>query len=90
VEPFQDTYRDPSQHFIQREFLVPVTHPESGTHFMPTAPWIFQRTPQGEIRHAPCFGQHSQEVFKEELGVSEEEYGKLEAEGITGKERVSS
>ena len=90
VEPFQDTYRDPSQHFIQREFLVPVTHPESGTHFMPTAPWIFQHTPQGEIRHAPCFGQHSQEVFKEELGVSEEEYGKLEAEGITGKERVSS
>ena len=57
---------------------------------MPTAPWIFQHTPQGEIRHAPCIGQHSQEVFKEELGVSEEEYGKLEAEGITGKERVSS
>ena len=90
VEPFQDTYRDPSEHFLQREFLVPVTHPESGTHFMPTAPWIFQNTPQGEIRHSPCFGQHSQEVFSEELNISEEEYVDLESQGITGKERMSS
>ena len=87
VEEFQDIYRKPSEQFIQREFLVPVTHPESGTHFMPTAPWLLD-TPQGEIRHSPCFGQHSQEVFSETLGITDEQYAQLEADGITGTDRL--
>ena len=55
---------------------------------MPMVPWVSHSTARGTITHAPCFGQHSREVFEEELGVSPEEYQELEELGITGTERL--
>ena len=88
VEPFEEIYQKPNPQFLARDFLRPITHPESGTHFMPMVPWVFHSTARGTITHAPCFGQHSREVFEEELGVSPEEYQELEELGITGTERL--
>ena len=88
VESFEAIYQEPSPQFLARDFLRPVTHPESGTHFMPMVPWVFENTARGTISHAPCFGQHSREVFDEELGVGPEEYQELEELGITGTERL--
>ena len=88
VEPFEAIYQEPNPQFLARDFLRPITHPESGTHFMPMVPWVFQNTARGTITHAPCFGQHSREVFEEELSVSPEEYQELEELGITGTERL--
>ncbi|MEM7217025.1 MAG: CoA transferase [Pseudomonadota bacterium] len=88
VEPFLDIYRHPSEHFRSRGFLIDVTHPECGTHPLPTAPWVLRDTPEGEIRPAPCFGQHSQEVFEAELGLTADDYKMLVEQGLTGTERV--
>ena len=88
VEPFEAIYQEPNPQFVARDFLRPITHPESGTHYMPMVPWLYQDTPRGTITHAPCFGQHSRVVFEEELGVGLEEYKELEELGITGTERL--
>ncbi|MCY3883378.1 MAG: CoA transferase [Gammaproteobacteria bacterium] len=88
VPGFLEVYRNPSTQFAFRDFLRAVDHPESGTHFMPTNPWVFGSTEKGEIRHSPCFGQHSFEVLNEELGITEEEYRVLEEKGITGTTRI--
>ena len=88
VEVFEEVYRDPSAQFLAREFMVPVTHPESGKHFMPLAPWRFSRSNRPTTRHSPRFGEHSREVLREELGITQEEYEALEALGVTGTIRL--
>ena len=32
VEPFEEIYQEPNPQFVARDFLRPITHPESGTH----------------------------------------------------------
>ncbi|XOV90666.1 MAG: CoA transferase [Pseudomonadota bacterium] len=85
---FMPTYRDGNAQFAERGFLRPVTHPESGTHLMPVMPWQMHNTPHSPVRASPRFGEHSQEVFAQELGLSPEQYEALVAEGVSGKERV--
>ena len=85
---FESVYVSPSEHYAEREFLVPLHHPECGTHFYPLNPWIYANTPRGPITHSPCFGQHSQEVLSEELGVSASAYEDLVERGITGTTRL--
>ena len=88
VEPFKPIYEEASPQFAARDFLVPVTHPESGTHLLPLLPWTLARTPRAAVRYSPCFGEHSREVFREELGMTDGEYETLEADGVTGTTRL--
>ena len=88
VEPFKPIYANSNPQFDHRGFLTPVTHPESGTHLMPQMPWIFANTPRDQVRHSPLFGQHSREVFEQELGIGAEEYRQLEEALVTGTRRV--
>lgn len=88
VAEFESVYASPNEHYESRGFLVPVQHPESGRHYMPLNPWIYANTPRGEITHSPCFGQHSQEVLAQELGVSEAQFEDLVERGITGTTRL--
>ena len=89
VFEFLSIYKNPSEQYREREFTIPITHPESGTHYMPLNPWVLANTSRGSIRYSPCFGEHSKEVLQQELGISDEEYDKLEAKGITGTTRIS-
>jgi len=41
-------------------------------------------SPSSGAPAAPCVGQHSREVFAEELGIGAEEYDALVAAGVTG------
>jgi crotonobetainyl-CoA:carnitine CoA-transferase CaiB-like acyl-CoA transferase len=88
VLPFLDVYPTPNAQWKSRDFMVPVTHPESGTHLLPRAPWAFANSDPEPLRYAPCFGEHSQEVFNQELGITEEEYLELLEQNITGTERL--
>ena len=85
---FESVYRSPSEQYAARGFLVPIEHPECGTHFYPLNPWIYAGTDRGPITHSPCFGQHSKEVFAEELGLSEADYDELETRGVTGTTKL--
>lgn len=88
IEPFKLIYAGSNPQWQHRGFLTPVPHPESGTHLMPLMPWVFAHTPRGDVRHSPLFGQHSREVFSEELGLGEEDYTELEEALVTGTQRV--
>ena len=88
VVSFRDVYDKPNDQFNAREFFTPITHPESGTHRIPNTPWQLPGTEAMTHRHAPCFGEHSQEVFLEEAGISEDEYRELVELGVTGTERL--
>ena len=87
-EPFKPIYAHSNPQFDARRFLVPVTHPESGTHLLPTLPWTMAGTPDIEVRYSPRFGEHSREVFAEELGIGDEEYEELVRLQVTGTQRI--
>ena len=88
-EPFKPVYANSNPQFDARGFLAPVTHPESGTHFMPVLPWRLANTSRIPVRHAPRFGEHSREVFAAELGIGKGEYDELVRQEITGTRRVA-
>lgn len=88
VEPFKPIYAGSNPQFAHRGFLAPITHPESGTHLMPLLPWVLANTPRPEAGHSPRFGEHSREVFREELGLDDDAYAELEAAEITGTRRI--
>lgn len=88
ARPFLEIYQQPSAQFNARGFLLPITHPESGTHFIPVAPWKMMRTQVDVPSCSPCFGEHSQEVLEQELGIDAQEFEELVAKGITGTQRI--
>jgi crotonobetainyl-CoA:carnitine CoA-transferase CaiB-like acyl-CoA transferase len=46
--------------------------------------WKYSKTPLGYRRPAPCLGEHNEYVYKQIIGVSDEEYAALEGEGHIG------
>lgn len=69
VGGFFQTYLHPPAQWVERKFLVPVNHPETGTHMMPTTPWCLTRTADEDVRYSPLFGEHSAEVLQQELSI---------------------
>lgn len=88
VQPFEPVYADPSEHVLDRGFMVQLIHAECGQHYYATAPWIMKSLGRPPVEVSPRFGEHSQEVFSEELGLTTADYERLEAEGITGTTRL--
>ena len=84
VEKLEQVLRSPHAQGVARDFLVPQEHPEAGTTIVPAAPWRFDGQPVPLVRPSPCMGEHSFEVFREELGMSEAEYQELVDSGVTG------
>jgi crotonobetainyl-CoA:carnitine CoA-transferase CaiB-like acyl-CoA transferase len=77
-----ESYTDP--HLRQIGVLEEVTHPEAGTYIYPGIGWRQLRTPNCIRRYACRLGEDNEYVYKELLGVSEEEYAELEQEGHIG------
>ena len=46
--------------------------------------WHLSESPAHVRLPAPAFGEHNGYVFRELLGLSEDEIAELEAEGVTG------
>jgi benzylsuccinate CoA-transferase BbsF subunit len=79
-----DAYADPQ--LKNRGFFEKVTQADCGTHFYPGMLWNMSET-QGFIRQPPCLlGEHNEYVYRQVLGVSDDEYAELEAEGHIGTE----
>ncbi|MFC1532027.1 CaiB/BaiF CoA transferase family protein [Thermodesulfobacteriota bacterium] len=80
----RDAYDDP--HLKDRGFFQEITHPDVGTHLYPGLMWKASKTPNA-IRTPPVrLGEHNEYVYKELLGVSDEEYEQLKREGHIGTE----
>ncbi len=56
-----------------RDFWAKVEHPELGTSITYPGPFLkATRTPPAIRRRAPLIGEHNAEVYKDELGLSEQ------------------
>jgi crotonobetainyl-CoA:carnitine CoA-transferase CaiB-like acyl-CoA transferase len=77
-----DIEADP--HVKEIGVLETVTHPEAGTHSYPGIGWTQAKTPNHVRRYAPRLGEDNEYVYKELLGISDEQYAELEREGHIG------
>lgn len=80
-----DVLNDP--HLTERGTYVELNHPEAGTHKYAGPVWKFTKTP-GRAFPAPCIGEHNEYVYKEILGVSDEEYQQLIEEEQIGNDWI--
>lgn len=77
-----DLFQDP--HLEARHFFQQVTHTTIGTHRYPGMLWQYTNTPM-RVRLAPnALGEHNSLVLQNILGVSQEEYQRLEEDGLFG------
>ena len=77
-------YTKGEENFQSRGFVSNINHPEPGINLLPPRWWKFGSGKSSEVSHAPCFGEHSQEVLREYLGIDGEEYQSLVKKLVTG------
>jgi benzylsuccinate CoA-transferase BbsE subunit len=66
-----------------RGFFVDVEHPELGTSVRyPGAPYALSATPWRITRRPPLLGEHNEDIYVQELGVSRDALSALRAGGI--------
>ena len=66
-------------HFHERQFYVPIEHPDMGVFPYPGMPWKLSETP-GLVRSAsPLFGEHNGLVYRGLLGMTDDELAPLYA-----------
>jgi crotonobetainyl-CoA:carnitine CoA-transferase CaiB-like acyl-CoA transferase len=70
-----------------RHMFVPVDHRALGTLPLVNTPVKLSRTPAGIRGSSPDMGQHSREVLRERLGLSEAELDALAASQVVWEER---
>ena len=74
VNNMEDLLSDPQ--YNARNFWTQIDHPEAGKHPYPQAPFKMSETP-AKIKRAPLLGEHNEEIYCGELGISKEEVEKL-------------
>jgi benzylsuccinate CoA-transferase BbsF subunit len=72
--------RDPQ--LAHRRHWVTLEHPEMGNTIYNAPPVRFSRTPTELTRAAPLLGEHTDEICRELLGLSDEEIRKLKEESV--------
>ncbi len=80
VQNAEDLFNDPQlQH---REHFEPLDHSEMGQYHIATSAFKLSRCQNKPTSPAPLFGEHTEMVLKEFLGMSEDEITDLVAEGV--------
>lgn len=67
---------------LANEFITTFNHPAWGPVKLPANPVIYSKTPLAITREAPEFGQHTEEILSEVLGMSWDEIGKLKEQEV--------
>lgn len=65
-----------------RDYFVTLRYPEGGELFVGADSFKLSVTPGRPRMHAPLRGEHNEYVFRELLGLSEEEYAEYERDGV--------
>ncbi|MBI4268138.1 MAG: CoA transferase, partial [Chloroflexi bacterium] len=65
-----------------RGFMVGVEHPLVGEALYPGAPYKLSETPCNIRRPAPCLGEHNEDIYCRELGLSKESLVALRRAGV--------
>src|SRR5687768_9811804 len=69
-------------HTVAREMVRTVQHPTAGDVKMPGIPFRFSDTPASVRRAPPTLGQHTEQVLRDMLGLSERRIDELRAEKV--------
>jgi crotonobetainyl-CoA:carnitine CoA-transferase CaiB-like acyl-CoA transferase len=80
VNDYADVVND--QQVLDNDYIVEFDHPAAGPVKLMGYPVRFSKTPAQVAREAPEFGQHTEEVLQELVGLSWEEIAELRAEGV--------
>jgi crotonobetainyl-CoA:carnitine CoA-transferase CaiB-like acyl-CoA transferase len=66
-----------------RDYFQPLEHPEHGRTFLYPGPFVkFGDSPIRYRRRPPTVGEHNDEIYRGELGMSEAALGELRREGV--------
>lgn len=72
VEKSSDIYNDPQLHY--RSYFAYLNHPVMGEQaFEPQSCFLLSKTPRQINRPSPCIGEHNEYVFKQLLGMTDDE-----------------
>lgn len=82
VQNSKDLLQDP--HLNERGFWVYLNHPEMRRHVYNNSPAHLNKTPAQVNTPAPLLGQHTDEVLRGVLGLSEAEISKLKEDHVIG------
>ena len=81
VRPLEAVAEDPQLN--ARGFFAAVAHPELGRTFpYPGGPFFCTATPWRISRRPPLLGEHNEEVYKGELGISAQQLTELASRGV--------
>ena len=81
IRTMEEIMGDP--HLQDREFFVPVKHPELEREFTYPGPAaIYNESPWKISRRAPLIGEHNQEILGKELGLSGSDLEALSKSGV--------
>jgi crotonobetainyl-CoA:carnitine CoA-transferase CaiB-like acyl-CoA transferase len=75
-------FNDP--HLEDRDFFVSITAPEVGTYLYPSTTFKMSKTPFEVRKPSVRLGEDNDYVYRDVLGLSEEEYDRMKALGHVG------
>lgn len=78
----EDALADP--HLAERRYFLTLAQADSGVHRYPGPPFRFARARRRRQLPPVRLGEHNEYVYRELLGISEQEYRQLEQEGEIG------
>ncbi len=70
------------RHIKERRFITEIEHPAIGRHRYLSSHYKLSETPGSIERPSPLLGQHNKEVYRNELGYSDEDLERLKSEGV--------
>ena len=73
---------DHDPQFKHRNTFVQLDHPDGGKYRTQAGPHFLLSKTEFDVRRAPRLGEHNEYVFKEILGVPDDEYDRLVKEGV--------
>ena len=80
VQNCQDLFADPQ--LEHRGHFVYLDHPEMGVHATDGNCFTLSESPAAYQRPAPLLGQHTHQICREVLGLSDDEIAALESQGV--------
>ena len=79
-----------NEHYLDRATFNYVDHPQVGPKWYQGIAWRMSQTPGQVHWPSPTLGQHNRQIYRELLGLADEEIDRLEETGVIGTKPTGS